>query len=311
VWTGRSNLDELKARLQFTMYRVTREDVAGELPPIERVLHKIDMSATQAREYAKLERVLGPRALKGDDTNAALRTLVSQVSTYKLAALVERTTSYVENEQKVVVFATFHDTLKQAVGALKKALPGVDIYDAGGYLPSVQRQSAIQSWRERPRGAVLCANMLSSGTGIDLSPATASIFLELGWVPADVLQAEARHASVHAARSSPPVVEYLLARQTVDEAMALKVIGKIETIQSSVGADLQSTGLRDTIADAGLVDESALGLRDESDSVVGAALDDLRARLAGITTEIRDADDEEEAEDADAEDEATTEEEEA
>jgi hypothetical protein len=69
--------------------------------------------------------------------------------------------------------------------------------------------------------------------------------------------------------------------------------------------------MRDTIADAGLVDESAFGLRDESDSVVGAALDDLRARLAGITTEIRDADDEEEAEDADAEDEATTEEEEA
>lgn len=308
---GATNLDELSARLTATSFRLLRRDVAQWLPKSDRSVVLCDMSPQDAKRYAQQEAVLGAQALKAMNEHnsvqsmAALKQLTTLTAGSKVSALLDRIEAHLQRGVKVLVFANFHETLNigfdafdtlsgMPLNAPKPKKPRFDApgFLAGGWMMADKRRKAIDSWKACPGPAVLFANTLSSGVGIDLSDAEVAIFLELAWVPADFQQAEARIQDVHLGkRTTPPLYEYLLTRGTIDEDMGHKLIKKIAGIEAVVGADSEARALDDTIRNSGLVDRNMLTLQSEDPEVVEAALARLSARLLGNTDAVAPTDD--------------------
>lgn len=295
--------EELAERLTATSFRLTRRDVAAWLPKSERSVVLCNMSAAEQKLYKKQEAALGQSAVKamndGDSAQAkaALKQLVSITTNSKMGVMLDRIFEHAEQRRvKVLVFANFHETLTSAWDRFEAETPfaptpqkqprfAVPGFLAGGWMTSDRRQKAIAQWKACPGPAVLFANMLSSGTGIDLADAEVALFVELTWVPADFMQAEARIQDVHLGkRTTPPIYEYLLVRGTVDEDMGLKLINKVAAIEKVVGADAETKGVGSALRDSGLVDRNVLALASEDDETVNSVLADLRARLFGDET---------------------------
>jgi hypothetical protein len=144
---------------------------------------------------------------------------------------------------------------------------------AGGWLTPLKRQELVKQWRACPGPAILLVNTLSSGVGIDLSDADGAVFLELAWVPADFLQAEDRIQDVHQGkRQTPPWYEYLIVKDTIDEAMAGALLKKIRSIDKVVGGTVESGQVASTLRGSDVVGASHLGLASTDAETVQAAL---------------------------------------
>ncbi|MFZ2152143.1 MAG: SNF2-related protein [Minisyncoccia bacterium] len=293
---GKSNEEELKSRLHSLWVARTRREVAPWLPKADRQVILCDMSKAQLQAYRAQETALAPHILNAinnegeasGQAKAAMRHLSDSTSIAKMPRMLERVRHHVEGRNvKVLVFALHHETLTKAWATLRDAseVKGdpfkAPVFIAGGWMQPDKRRSEIAKWMEYKGPAVLMVNSLSSGIGIDLSDADVAIGLETAWVPADFLQMEARIEDVHLGkRTSPPLLEYLLARGTVDEDMVTKLITKLATVESVTGGNAHSAEVEDTLRNAGVVDRSILSLAREDDETVGNAIDELRARLA-------------------------------
>ena len=307
-YKGESNIDELRARLGVVSMRKTRAEVAEWLPKSERSVILCEVPERQLEHYRKLEALHAPvirRALDdaevGFNDRRALEQLVQATSVTKLPKAAERIIFHADRGAKLVVFGHFKESVAKLSEWLARQLPDFEeggaivpeVFDAGSYqgLSPRDRNEIIDRWRAHQGPAVLLANTLSSGIGIDLSDADVGLFLELEWVPADFRQAEDRLADVHLGkRTAAPILEYLLVPNTLDEDMALAVLGKVRSIEAVVGGDRETSDLASTLRESGLVNADRLGLPSTDKETVKAALARLRDRLTGKTTAVRPAD---------------------
>ena len=299
---GSSNEAELKARLASVYVKRTRQEVAPWLPKADRKIILCDMSKEQLRAYRAQETALAPQilgAINEDGSQAgraAMRHLADSTSTAKMPRMLERVRHHTEDRGvKILVFALHHETLQKAWATLADAaeLKGdplkAPVFIAGGFMLPDKRRAEIAKWKAHVGPAILLVNSLSSGIGIDLADADTAIGLEAAWVPADFTQMEARIEDVHLGkRTSPPLLEYLLARGTIDEDMVSKLITKLATTEAIVGGDATSVRMADDLRNAGVVDRSILSLAREDPETVAAALDSLRARLGDVDPELYD-----------------------
>jgi hypothetical protein len=297
--TAKEHMPELFERLAAVSYRLTRADVAPWLPKAENKMVLCTMDQKTQAFYTARERAVSPQLQHAlsDASNvssqdvAALRQLADTVAGVKIPVLIERVQFHSgEREVKTLVFANFHEPLQAAERELRAKFekagetPAVPIYCAGGWLSPEKRKKVIDDWKNDPRPGVLLANTLSSGIGIDLSAAQVTIFLELSWVPADFVQAQARTENIYLEdkRTAPPLYEYLLVKNTIDQDMAIGMINKFTAIEQIVGADRTSVQANEMLRQSGLVERGVLGLRNEDPETVQAAMKTLRARLLGI-----------------------------
>ncbi len=298
---GESNVEELAERLASVSMRKTRAEVAEWLPHAERSIILCEVRVDHLERYRKLEALHAPtirRALDdaevGFNDRRALERLVQATSIAKLPKAVERIQLHTERGTKMVVFGHFKEGIAALSAELREQLPDFaergyvvpEVFDTGSYqgLSPHERSEIIERWRAYEGPAVLLANTLSSGVGIDLSDADVGLFLELEWVPADFRQAEDRLADVHLGkRKTAPVLEYLLVPNTLDEDMALAVLDKVRSIEAVVGGDRETSDLASTLRESGLVNTDRLGLPSTDKETVKAALARLRDRLTGRT----------------------------
>ena len=291
---GESNEEELAARLKFHSYTVTRAEVAAHLPKSERQVIACSMSDAEMKKYRKLERALASTVSGviqggGDpdsgEAREALKELALATSAGKVQTALERLVHHVERGVKVIAFANYHETLLALDGALetwKRAAQDVGDsaaphFTAGGWLSPEKRKGIVDAWKAAVGPAILLVNTLSSGVGIDLSDADGAVFLELAWVPADFLQAEDRIQDVHkGTRVTPPWYEYLIVRDTVDEAMAAALLRKIRSIDKVVGGTVESGQVASTLRGSDVVGANRLGLASTDADTVQAALLSVR-----------------------------------
>ncbi len=317
---GSSNPDELHVRLRSLMVKRTRREAAPWLPKMERTIILCDMTKEQLRAYRQQEVALAPQVLGavnetgGQAGLAALKHLADSTSTAKMPRMLERVRHHtMDRGVKVLVFALHHATLNKAWATLADAAElkndpmTTPVFIAGGWMLPEKRRTEIARWKAHVGPAILMVNALSSGIGIDLADADTAIGLEAAWVPADFMQMEARIEDVHLGkRTTPPLLEYLLARGTIDEDMVSKLIAKLATTEAVVGGDAMSVQVADDLRSAGVVDRSIHSLACEDPETVASALDSLRARLGeagdpelydrGDNAEADEVDDEEEEE---------------
>jgi SWI/SNF-related matrix-associated actin-dependent regulator 1 of chromatin subfamily A len=132
----------------------------------------------------------------------------------KMAQIVEWIQDFLENENKLIVFATHHETVDVIMEKFKTVAVKLDGRDS-----AAKKQISIDGFQKNPEIKLFVGNIIAAGSAINLSAASTSVFVELDWVPGNHDQAEDRPIDI--TKPAVPInAYYLVGVDTVEEKIA-------------------------------------------------------------------------------------------
>jgi SWI/SNF-related matrix-associated actin-dependent regulator 1 of chromatin subfamily A len=225
-YSGSSNTEELHLKLISTvMLRRLKKEVLPELP--DKIRSIIPIELENPAEYAEVEDdfVAWAKREKGKDvTNAEALVRISALRQMavknKLKASIEWIADFLDAGEKLIVFGIH----KFVIEAVMSAFPGISV-KIDGSVKNETRQSAVEQFQNNPKIRLFVGNIDAAGEGITLTAASAVVFLELPWTPAELSQAEDRAHRI--GQKSTVNIYFLLAIGTIEEEMAALIDQKI------------------------------------------------------------------------------------
>lgn len=244
--SGSSNLGELHTIMTETiLIRRKKEEVLTQLPEKVRQVTWVETKASAMKSISKKmvefddAKAAAAEASTVEEANAlGLRVKGIQNELYALAAeaktqsVLDFCRDTAESGCKFIVFAhhakmidSLHDYIQNK---LKLGLIRID-----GNTPQGDRQGLCKKFQEdndKHRVAVL--SITAAGVGLTLTRASVVLFAELYWNPGTLLQAEDRAHRI--GQRNCIVVNYLLAKKTLDESMWRAVRRKLTVVGQSL-----------------------------------------------------------------------------
>lgn len=256
VWSfeGKSNLKELRQRLDWFCLRRTKREVLKELPPIQRQV--IDVEVPARNRISMNARIVGDKR--------RMRMVLDSAADGKFKSVIELVKSHLEAGQRVVVGTYRRAVCEKICDELCEVAPTRFIH---GGIPITRRNKIIDDLKKTEGACCLVANIDCTSTGIDLTFAGVGVIAELVWEPRDLVQWEARMHRFGASTTDPVLIQYVIARGTGDELILHAVINKLDNFLELVETD-QGDGLK----------ESLQGEKDEGLERLGAALEKMGER---------------------------------
>ena len=197
-FSGASNLDELHEILKGVMIRRKKEEVLTDLPEKTREIIVLEASKEELQEYRHAENDILAWILENLGSEKAFRAKMAkaivEINTLKKLAWKCKAKSaiwwiedFLESDEKLVVFATHHETIDMIKNQFGKICVGID-----GRTPVDKRQAIAEKFQSDKSIKIFVGNIKAAGVGIDLFAASNVAFLELGWTPGEHDQAEDR-----------------------------------------------------------------------------------------------------------------------
>lgn len=226
-----SNTDELRERMTGCYLRRTVSDAGLELPPLTRQVVEAELSPTALRRYTKLlgehDPVAVMRALvhgtAGQATLEWLGKLRKIVSKAKLPITIAQARLALDEGEQVVIFTWQRETAE----AIAEKLDGAVIH---GGVPQEEREGRIAAFQAGACRAVV-ATLAAMSVGVTLHAGRILIMHDLDWVPANMLQAEARLYRIGQTR--PVLSKWVVSPRTLDELFVRAVRAKAVNMQSA------------------------------------------------------------------------------
>jgi len=222
-WTfkGARRTEELHRKLKrFGMIRRLKKDVLKELPAKIRMV--IPLEIQHSREYRMASRDF-LNWLKGKDitklhkakkAKAMLRVgyLKRLAAELKMKSVFKWLDDFLETtDKKIVVFA--HHT--KIINMLHKRYKKTSVVVKGG-VSQKKRQRAVKAFQTgKPR--MFIGNILAAGVGLTLTAAEDLAFVELDFVPGNMIQAEDRIHRI--GQRNAACIYYLVAKGTMEEGL--------------------------------------------------------------------------------------------
>ena len=250
--TGASHLDELNTKLRARcMVRREKRDVLPELPALQRTVVPCEVADKGAFARAMRDAIGWLRAAKGTISEASLRAealvrinaLRQMAASFKYDSALAWLTNWLEaaEGQKLVVFAHHRDIQLR----LAADLPGaVSISGDDG---EAARAAAVDKFWHDPACRVIVCSLKAASVGLNLQCASAVSFVEFGWHPGDMDQAEGR---VHRIGSAAAAINsyWLAGENTFDGDMIDLIEGKRAVATAAI------VGGEGAAAEAGIVE---------------------------------------------------------
>ncbi len=256
VWSfdGKSNVKELRKRLEWFCLRRTKREVLKELPALQRQI--IDVEVPARNRISMNARLVGDRR--------RMRMALDSAADGKFKSVLELIRGHLEAGQRVVV-GTYRRAVCEKIAATLLEIAPTEFIHGGVALP--RRSKIIDKLRKVEGPCCLVANIDCASTGIDLTFASIVVLAELVWEPRDLVQFEAR--THRFGQEESVLVQYIIARGTGDELILQAVINKLDNFLDLVETDT-GDGLKETL----------VGKKDEGLSRLAAALKKMSARAA-------------------------------
>lgn len=275
-FTGAKNKNDLHQLLKKTvMLRRLKTDVLKELPAKQRSVIPYEIDNRAEYIYAENQFIAWVKENYGEErairaSNAEALAKIEYLKQLTVKGKMKQIYSWVNDflestDQKLIVFAIHRATVDQ----IHTTYGGKSVKIYGGMsLPD--RQESIDRFQKDDGVRLLVGNIKSAGTGINLTAASTTCFIELGWTPAEHDQAEDR---VHRIGQEAESVNayYLVAERTIEEDIAFLLDQKREVItgvldgqsvdKSSVLTDLLTKYFGKSQSDKGVGDENE-GIRE-------------------------------------------------
>lgn len=268
VEMGPTHTDELRARLEHRYIRRELHEVGIDLPDLRHERLSVTFDEADLAAHASIvTQAGGPMAILdaldrgaySDGTLSALHRLRQLTS----AAKVYRTIDYLQNAisqgEPVVVFCWERATANRLA-----TVCGADAFLATGAQSQSERDEAVRRFQAGER-MILVTTYGAMREGVTLHRARFVVLHDLDWVPANILQAEARVHRIGQAR--PAIAVWVTVEDSFDTLLARHVVAKARTMYETLGLDAAER----------VVDE--LGLR----ASMGASIEDEARRLLAST----------------------------
>lgn len=224
ILLGYRNTDLLKDMLESVSLRRTKDLL--DLPEKTVITEYVDMNDKQKTFYDNIKEGIIEQVDKVHMSTSSLLAMVSRlrqatacpsiltsenIPSSKIERADDLARQILQNGDKVVIFSTFKDTLKQLYEQLKDLSPIV----CTGDMKDEEINNNINKFQNDNNCKVMLATWQKMGTGITLTAASYAIFLDSPWTSAVFQQAQDR---IHRIGSKKPVFIYnLVCRDTIDE----------------------------------------------------------------------------------------------
>ena len=239
--TGVSNQEELYYILTNKyMIRRLKRDVLTELPPKKREEIWFRPSVTELREVSQLQAeyamlVDEMQALR-DGTEAKRKKMFEikvmsgklwrATATAKTRLICAWIKDILENNNDPIIIFCYHKVMMDAVEAtLECPFMRID-----GSTPPQKRVQNVNEFQTNKECRVALLSIGAAATGITLTRSAHVVFAEMYWVPGVMIQAEDRAHRISQTRKV--LVQYLLAKDTMDEKIFPTICKKLRTLDS-------------------------------------------------------------------------------
>lgn len=193
--------------------RRNQEDVLTELPELIEVEEWLPMSAADASRYrGAVER--------GNFMEMRQAAMLQGHQSTKMQRLIEIVREAEENQRRVIVFSHFRDVLD----LVARSLPGPVFGPLTGSVQAGQRQQMVDQFSSARHGAVLVAQIVASGVGLNIQSASVVVICEPQLKPTTEAQAIARAHRMGQVQSVR--VHRLLSEDSVDQRITELLAGK-------------------------------------------------------------------------------------
>ncbi|GAB3031582.1 hypothetical protein GCM10027052_05300 [Parafrigoribacterium mesophilum] len=179
------------------------EDVLTELPELVEVEEWLPMSAADRATYRNA-------VYSGNFQAMRQAAMLQGMDSEKLQRLIEIVDEAQDNNRKVIVFSNYLSVLNEVVGALSGSVFG----PLTGSVPAVKRQTLVDDFSAAESGAVLVAQIIAGGIGLNIQAASVVVICEPQLKPTTEWQAIARARRMGQLRSVQ--VHRLLSEEGVD-----------------------------------------------------------------------------------------------
>lgn len=202
-----STAPQFRKEIAPVYYRRKRDDVLTELPELTETNEWCDLNSEERNEYEKA--ILSKKFMESRRVSWNIDNLSKSSKMTRLKELVEEAKN---DDRKVIVFSFFLDTISKIYEALGNR---VCLNPINGSIPPKRRQEIIDEFEDAPAGTVLCSQIISGGTGLNIQAASVVIICEPQLKPSIENQAISRAYRMGQARNV--LVYRLLCTNTIDE----------------------------------------------------------------------------------------------
>lgn len=193
--------------------RRNQEDVLAELPELIEVEEWLPMSAADASRYrTAVER--------GNFMEMRQAAMLQGPRSEKMQRLIEIAGEAEENERRVIVFSYFREVLD----LVARSLPGPVFGPLTGSVPTSRRQQMVDQFSSARHGAVLVAQIMAGGVGLNIQSASIVVICEPQLKPTTEAQAIARAHRMGQVQTVQ--VHRLLSEDIVDQRIIELLAGK-------------------------------------------------------------------------------------
>lgn len=220
-YTGSSNLDELHKRIQPFTLRRKKKDVLT-LPKQSIQMETVEMDRPEEYEEANSNFIKwAQRTGKAVDKIRKAEAITKTTALLSLVARLKsrQTVLWLQNELekdsalKLIVFCT-HTGMLDVI--YRRVCPEQALM-IDGSVSSAKRKGIIQKFQEDPHYRMIVCNIKAAGAGITLTAAAKTVFVELPWKPADILQAKDRNHRI--GQDKDTEVVFLVAKDSIEERL--------------------------------------------------------------------------------------------
>ncbi len=233
---GASNIRELHHKLKRTMMiRNLKKDVLKDLP--EKTRSIIPLEIENPKEYQEAENNFMKWLTKKSTSKAEkakraeklvqLGYLKRLAAELKMKQVLEWIDDFLEqSNEKLIIYAIHKKIIKQIHERYKNISVVVD-----GSVTGKKRKIAIRSFQQNKKFRLFIGNIKAAGVGITLTAAHTLVFVELDWVPGNMVQAEDRPHRI--GQKNAVMIYYLVAKGTIEEKLC-KILQKKQRVLSQV-----------------------------------------------------------------------------
>lgn len=228
--SGASNLDELFTLVSSHMLRLTKRQVAPEMPPkTYRVIPLEGGPTKEELDYLPFvkESLTLPEDPIAFEAISDIRKLHAQRKLPQAIGYIHDLLTEDES-RKLVIFAHHRET----VATLAAQLAPYGVVTLTGDTSDRDAYESVERFQLDGNVRVFIGNMQAAGEGITLTAANHVVFVEPSWTPAEIEQAADRCHRI--GQSLPVTVDLLTVQGTIDATMLWAVKAKLEVISQVI-----------------------------------------------------------------------------
>jgi SWI/SNF-related matrix-associated actin-dependent regulator 1 of chromatin subfamily A len=216
-YSGSSNEEELSNLLTSqVMIRRLKKDVLKELPDKTKsiiMLDSLGIAETEEYQQAKHEFTLWlndhGKSEKTVNILAQIEVLKQISFRLKFEQVCDWIDDFLETGKKIVLFCIHHEAIDKLLGRYSCAV------SLDGRTKERKRTEIVNEFQNNPEVKIFIGQLEAAGVGITLTAADSLGFLEFGWTPGGMAQAEDRIHRI--GQKNAAMIYYFVAKDTIDE----------------------------------------------------------------------------------------------